>query len=221
VPPCPAKVVAFGEAIVARNAIRRTWYFHQSLPSRGGRPPSLPARRPFAHVIVAVHNRCAFVGGLRITLRSSRPAPGCALRGRLNYDVRPQKPAPDPLVSTKQIRGAAHNWTHSFMSDMNYVDGVFVHEEVRALARAKRPEKVVITWLPTPVAEASGLPSRTLKCIQSYRKGLEEFLARNGVEKHSIAELATEVYVEETFRLYVRAVAKGTNGKDYSIFVWP
>ncbi len=106
------------------------------------------------------------------------------------------------------------------MSDMNYVDDDFVHKDVRALARAKRPEKVVITWLPLPESEQDGLSPRTLKCIQAYRDGLDEFLARNGVEKSAIGHLSTEVYVDESHRLYVQAVARSTSGKDYSAFVW-
>lgn len=44
----------------------------------------------------------------------------------------------------KLIRSMAHNWSHSFMSEMNYVDGAFVYEDVYKLARERRGEKVII-----------------------------------------------------------------------------
>jgi hypothetical protein len=34
------------------------------------------------------------------------------------------------------------------MSEMNYVDGAFVYEDVYRQARERRGEKVIISWLP-------------------------------------------------------------------------
>ena len=35
----------------------------------------------------------------------------------------------------KLIKSMAHNWTHSFMSNMNYVDNGYVFEDMYQLAR--------------------------------------------------------------------------------------
>lgn len=54
----------------------------------------------------------------------------------------------------------AHNWSHSFMSEMNYVDDAFVYEDVYKLARERRGEKVIINWIPTDGEVSRDLPSR-------------------------------------------------------------
>jgi hypothetical protein len=123
-------------------------------------------------------------------------------------------------MKSKLIRGASHNWTHSFMSDMNYVDGAFVYEDIKELARQRQPEKVVISWIPTNDRELETLSPRARTCVLAYREGLDAFLLRNGVEKSAIEELRTEVYVEDTFRMYVKAYARDKRGKQYAIFVW-
>ena len=123
-------------------------------------------------------------------------------------------------MKTSLIRGASHNWTHSFMSDMNYVDGAFVYEDMKELARQRRPEKVVISWIPIRDHELELLSSRAKACVLAYREKLDAFLVRNGVNKAAIEEMRTEVYVEGTFRMYVRAFAQDNRGKQYAAFVW-
>ena len=54
----------------------------------------------------------------------------------------------------------AHNWSHSFMSEMNYVDDAFVYEDVYKLARERRGEKVIINCIPTDGEVSRDLPSR-------------------------------------------------------------
>jgi len=44
----------------------------------------------------------------------------------------------------KLVRSMAHNWSHSFMSGMNYLDGGFVFENVYQMARERRGAKVTI-----------------------------------------------------------------------------
>ena len=85
------------------------------------------------------------------------------------------------------------------MSDMNYVDGAFVYEDVKELARQRRPERVVISWIPTRDHELEALSPRAKACVLAYREKLDGFLVRNGVDKAIIEELRTEVYVEDTF----------------------
>jgi hypothetical protein len=123
-------------------------------------------------------------------------------------------------MKNKLIRGASHNWTHSFMSDMNYVDGAFVYEDIKELARQRRPEKVVVSWIPTRDDELEALSPRARRCVLAYREGLDDFLLRNGVDKSAVEEMRTEVYVEDTLRMFVRAYARDNLGKQYIAFVW-
>ena len=70
----------------------------------------------------------------------------------------------------KLIGSMAHNWTHSFMSGMNWVEGDYVSEDMHKLARERRGEKVVITWLPERQPEPFALTPRIRESLKHYRK---------------------------------------------------
>ena len=113
-----------------------------------------------------------------------------------------------------------HNWSHSFMSGMNYADGRFVFEDVYDLARDRRVRKVTISWIPVRTEELFGLTPRVLECIRFYRRDLEKHLRRHQVDARALVELRTEVWVAENFRVYVRAYALDDLGKEHTAFVW-
>ena len=106
------------------------------------------------------------------------------------------------------------------MSEMNYIDGAFVYEDVLRLAREHRGQKVIISWLPESDVEPIPLTPRIRECIKYYRQGLHEHMARHGLDGETLVELRTEVYVAETHRMYVRAYAVDNRGKVYEQFVW-
>lgn len=120
----------------------------------------------------------------------------------------------------KLIGAMAHNWSHSFMSGMNYIDDQFVHEDMHKLARERKGQKVVVSWIPVRTEELFVLTPRVRKCIKAYRRGLREHLERHKIEPTSLVELRTEVYVAENFRMYVRAYALDDRGKEHATYVW-
>jgi len=120
----------------------------------------------------------------------------------------------------KLIRSMVHNWSHSFMSGMNYVDGRFVFEDVYDLARERRGEKVTISWIPIRTEELFGHTPRVLECIRAYRRDLEKHLLRHQVDARARTDLRTEVWMAENFRMYVRAYALDDRGKEHTAFVW-
>lgn len=114
----------------------------------------------------------------------------------------------------------SHNWTHSFMSGMNYVDGRFVFEDLHDLARERRGERVVVSWIPRKDEELFSFTPRVRKYIRYYRKALKEHLAKHRINIDALQEMRTEVYVAENFRMYVRAYARDNRGKEHAQFVW-
>lgn len=114
----------------------------------------------------------------------------------------------------------AHNWSHSFMSGMNYVDAGFVFEDVYEVARARRGEKVTIHWIPATTEELFGFPPRVRKCVLAYRAGLHEHLERHRIDVVALLEFRTEVYVAENFRRYVRSFALDDRKKEHVVFVY-
>ena len=114
----------------------------------------------------------------------------------------------------------AHNWTHSFMSNMNYVDNGYVFEDMYQLARDRRGEKVTITWIPSPQEELLWLTPRIRESLKHYRKALPAHLVRHQVDPDAISEMRTEVYVTKNQRMYVRSYVLDNRGKEHVQFVW-
>jgi hypothetical protein len=123
-------------------------------------------------------------------------------------------------VKYKLICSMAHNWSHSFMSDMNYVDGGFVYEDVYKLAREKCGGKVVINWIPATTDELSEFPRRVTECIVAYRASLAEHLLRHKIDASALIEFRTEIYVAENFQMYVRAFVLDDRQKEHVAFIW-
>ena len=120
----------------------------------------------------------------------------------------------------KLIRSMAHNWSHSFMSGMNYVDDAFVFEDVYRRARERRGEKVIISWIPADGEDSRDLPPRVQQCVEAYRAGLADHLRRHHVDASALKTFRTEVYVAENFRMYVRAFVIDDRDKEHLAFVW-
>jgi hypothetical protein len=114
----------------------------------------------------------------------------------------------------------AHNWSHSFMSGMNYVDDGFVFEDVYELARTRRGAKVVINWIPATSEELFCLSPRVRKCVLAYRQGLEVHLQRHSIDAAALLAFRTEVYVEENFRMRVRSYVLDDRNKEHIAFVY-
>jgi hypothetical protein len=120
----------------------------------------------------------------------------------------------------KNIRSMAHNWSHSFMSDNNYIDGRPVYEDIYRMARAHRGNKVVISWIPPVIDESVELTHRVQKCIEAYRATLAEHLRRHQVDICALVEFRTEVYVAENSQMHVRAFVRDDRGREHVSFVW-
>ena len=131
-----------------------------------------------------------------------------------------------PLVETsfttkyKAIRSMAHNWSHSFMSPINYVDGGFVYEDMYQMARQRRGAKVTISWIPSTNDELSDLPLRVQKCVAAYRTGLAEHLKRHRIHAAALVQFRTEVYVADNFQMHVRAFVLDDKNKEHVAYVW-
>lgn len=120
----------------------------------------------------------------------------------------------------KAIKSSSHDWTYWFMSGMHYIDGRFVFEDVRELARERPDERITINWIPESDEDLTGLTPRIRKCVQQMRRELPDYLARSGLDAKRIEALKTEVYVGANSRLYVRAFARDDRGREHKSFIW-
>ena len=138
--------------------------------------------------------------------------------GALTSVLGPRSPAPP--VKYKLIKSMAHNWTHSFMSAMNYVNDEYVSKDMYQLARERRGEKVMVTWIPERQDELFRLTPRVRASVKHYRKALPGHLERHKIDPAAISEMRTEVYVADNHRMYVRSYVLDSRGKEHVQFVW-
>ena len=124
-------------------------------------------------------------------------------------------------VKYKLIDSMAHNWTHSFMSGMNYVGGEHVREDMYRLARERQGDRVTVTWIPERPGELSSLTPRIRESIRHYLDALPEYLSRHQVDPGAIAEMRTEVYVDASHRMHVRSYVLDARGTEHEQLVWP
>ena len=124
------------------------------------------------------------------------------------------------LVRLKHIKGIIHNFTHSFMSDENYIDGGFVCHDIFKLANLNAGKTVRISWLPPRDEELFKLTPRVRKTVLAYRKWLPELCNSHNVPVLYISEFYTEIYRAENHQIYVNAIAIDCNGKAYHLPVW-
>lgn len=106
------------------------------------------------------------------------------------------------------------------MSGTQYIDGRFVFEDMRELARQNPGERITVSWIPKRREELATLTPRIRKCVRNMRHQLSDYLARFGLNIKRIEELRTEVYVGANARLYVRAFARDDRGREYQSFIW-
>jgi hypothetical protein len=120
----------------------------------------------------------------------------------------------------KLIKSMAHNWTYSFMSCANIIDGDPVFADVHRLARERRGQKVILSWIPERPEELLAHTPRVREAFARYRPFLAEHMRRHQVLPEAIAEMRIEVYVSESHRMYVRSCVLDDRGKEYTQFVW-
>ena len=120
----------------------------------------------------------------------------------------------------KHIPAMAHNFTHSFMSAENYVDGAYVFEELHNLARDNPDRVISIHWVPESEEETNWLPPRTRKSIGYYRDALPRYFENHRIELSAVRVLRTDVFLAPNRQIHTRTVVVDDRGKEHAQLVW-
>jgi hypothetical protein len=105
------------------------------------------------------------------------------------------------------------------MSGMQYIDGRFIFEDMRELARQKPGKRITVNWIPNRPDQLHDLTPRARTCVRKLRSQLDDYMQSCGLDSKRIEELRTEVYVAANSRLYVRAFARDDRGREYKSFI--
>lgn len=114
----------------------------------------------------------------------------------------------------KVLKSVAHNFSHSFVSSMNYVDDGHVIDDLIRIARNANGERISIFWIPDSKVQ-KWLPERVLKSIENYKARLPSFVKNSGADPEVVREFQTDIFLRPNKRIAVEARLLDDRGKEY------
>jgi len=113
----------------------------------------------------------------------------------------------------------SHNFSHSFVSLMNYVGDGYVVDDLIIMARKSEGEPISIQWIPRKSYESSKFSNRVRKSIAINQDWLPKHLESHGVAESIIAEMRTDIFRTSSHQIRVRAYLKDNRGKEYEAYI--
>lgn len=114
----------------------------------------------------------------------------------------------------KILGSVAHNFSHSFLSWMNYFDNGYVYEDLLIAARKANGERISVQWVPDAPPPAFAT-KRVLKSIAHYKTWLPEFVEKSGTDLAGIREFRTEIFMKPNKQVAAEAHLVDDRGKTY------
>ena len=114
----------------------------------------------------------------------------------------------------KILKSIAHNFSHSFMSGMNYVDDGHVVHDLLQLVREADGQRVSIQWIPDSPTPRT-FSARVAKSIALYKEWLPKHIESAGGSIESIREFRTEVFVKRNKQIAAEAHLVDDRGRQY------
>ncbi len=114
----------------------------------------------------------------------------------------------------KILKSVAHNFSHSFVSYMNYFDDGHVIDDLLQLARDADGERIRVQWIPeTPIPAA--WPERVHKSVAHYRGWLPRHVQNSSASMDAIREFRTDIYMKRNKGIAVESYLVDSRGKEY------
>jgi serine protease inhibitor len=118
-------------------------------------------------------------------------------------------------MKLKNLKSFSHNFTHSYVSFENYVEGEFVFKDLKDMAYKAIGDKVSIYWIYPKGKVLPLFNDRVNRSIEYYREWLPKLLKQHELDESAISELRTDIYITRTKRLEVQAYVRDINGREY------
>jgi hypothetical protein len=112
------------------------------------------------------------------------------------------------------LKSVAHNFSHSFVSYMNYVDDGYVIDDLLQLARKANGERIIIHWIPDSASQQVLTP-RVLKSIAYRKEWLPKHIQNSGASIDVIREFRTDIFLKPNKQIAVQAYLVDDRGKEY------
>ncbi len=120
----------------------------------------------------------------------------------------------------KNIKAMAHNFAHSFLSYMNYVDEGYVVNDILDYVRQKKPnESGVVQFFPIDKDKDAVFSNRVRKSLSYYREHFPKHCESHKVDLSAIKSIDVQIVKNSSHQIlgYVRTT--DDNGKDYEQYV--
>lgn len=114
----------------------------------------------------------------------------------------------------KILKSVAHNFSHSFVSYMNYVDNGYIVDDLVNLARNANGERISIHWIPATETQQF-LTRRVLKSIAIHREWLPKHIQNSGARIDVIREFRTDIFLKPNKQVAVQAYLLDDRGKEH------
>lgn len=118
------------------------------------------------------------------------------------------------MAKYKVLKAFAHNFSHSFVSLMNYVDDGYVIDDLREIVKGLKTERLSIHWIPE-VKQSDLLNIRILKSIAHRKEGLPRHVSASGAEIKTITEFRTDVFLKNNKQIAVVGILTDDRGRTY------
>ena len=112
----------------------------------------------------------------------------------------------------RNLKSIAHNFTHSFVSFMNYVDDGYVIDDLLQIARDGK--RISIQWIPDSGPDMS-LPPRVLVSIAERKSWLPSHVRNSGGDIEAIREFRTDIYLKPNKQIAVEAHLVDDRGREH------
>lgn len=114
----------------------------------------------------------------------------------------------------KILKSVAHNFSHSFVSYMNYVDDGYVIDDLLQLVRKANGERIIIHWIPDSASQQYLTP-RVLNSIASYKEWLPKHFQNSGASIDVIREFRTDIFLKRNKQVGVQAYLVDDRGQEH------
>jgi len=114
----------------------------------------------------------------------------------------------------KILKSIAHNFSHSFVSYMNYFDDGHVVDDLVQLARKANGERISIRWIPDSPSDRA-FPPRVMKSIAHYKEWLPQQVQNSGASVQAIREFRTDIFLKPNKQIAVEAYLVDDRGKKH------
>ena len=108
----------------------------------------------------------------------------------------------------------SHNFTHSFVSLMNYVDDGYVIDDLKNIARKSEGEIIRIEWLPKNNTVLPIFTNRVKKSILNSIEWLPKHMEQHQVNEDMVSEMRTDICFKKNV-FFINAYLKDIRGKEY------